>query len=545
MQTEDSVGVADYLAVLHSRRFLAIAIATPIVLFGVVLALALPDVYRSSARFRTASSGIDAVEPGRTELFDQYVMGLADKLLSAETLVPIVRDVDPYPELDGNEFAAAANLRSHIAVDMIQQTVLEPGSGRERTVNTGFLVGVDHPSPEKAAALAGRLTSIFVEQGRADLLDAASNRQTFFAGEAERLRKQIADLEQQLADFKSKNFGRLPESVQANVAGRGRMEQELDGVEREIRTLQQNRIYLAQQLRQAEAGPVSPVSLQQLEAEYARKAAVYAENHPDLIALRRQIDNMRQSGTPSSADPLQAQLEAQRAALAEARQRYSEDHPDVRRMVRDLDALEARIAAGQAAVTTVDTPVVSQLRAQLNSADTQIAGLQTRSAQLRAKLAQLDSQLGATPEVERGYQSLTRGLDTARSQFNEMISRKMNAEVEIAAITSGSADRFKLVAEPTVPGEPTGPKRLGIFVVSLIASVVLSLGAVILAELLDPRIRGVRDIRNVLGTTPLAAVPVIRNSVYQQAVRRRLVAAAGAVLVGMPIVFLAVRLMVD
>jgi len=410
-------------------------------------------------------------------------------------------------------------------------------------INTGFSVSVGSRSPDKAAAIAQRLTSAFVETGRADSLDAANNRLKFFAGEAERLRTSIADLEGQLAEFKSNNFDRLPESLQANVSVRARTEQELETVEREIRTLQQNRVFVEQQLKRAEAGASSAGTLQQLEAEYARKAAIYEENHPDLIALRRQIELLRREGGLSPTDDtLQLKLEERRAALSEARERYSEDHPDVRRLSREIDALETRVAAGETVVANLDTPVAAQLRTQLNSAETQIVGLQSRAVQLRGRLSQLDRQLGATPEVERGYLSLTRGLDTARSQFNEMITRKMDAELELAAIESGSADRFRLVAEAAEPRAPAGPPRLGIVVLSAIMASVLSLGSILLAELLDPKIRGIRGDRRAFGFEPLVAVPVSRNSVYKSGVRRRVITAAGAVLVGVPVVFLAVRI---
>ena len=55
---------------------------------------------------------------------------------------------------------------------------------------------------------------------------------------------------------------------------------------------------------------------------------------------------MRAGGSPTGMS-LRQQLQQQRSILAETRQRYSEDHPDVKRIERNIQSLEARIAVGR------------------------------------------------------------------------------------------------------------------------------------------------------------------------------------------------------
>ena len=120
-------------------------------------------------------------------------------------------------------------------------------------------------------------------------------------------------------------------------------------------------------------------TLRALEDEYAKKAAVYDPNHPDMIALRHQIDAMRSGDLAAGVgSDLEAQLAAQRATLAEMRQRYSEDHPDVKRLERTIQELQARIASGEKDQRTYvsRTPAVVQLETQLNGVETQIAALE-------------------------------------------------------------------------------------------------------------------------------------------------------------------------
>ena len=101
-----------------------------------------------------------------------------------------------------------------------------------------------------------------------------------------------------------------------------------------------------------------------------------------------------------------------RATLAEARQRYGEEYPDVKKLQRDIATLEARIKAGERGDVEMSdgTPVGMQLRTQINAIDSQLASIEAQNAALRAKLAGLEKNVTAAPQVEREYANATRDL---------------------------------------------------------------------------------------------------------------------------------------
>jgi polysaccharide biosynthesis transport protein len=266
-------------------------------------------------------------------------------------------------------------------------------------------------------------------------------------------------------------------------------------------------------LSQAKAASPETANLRALEDEYARKSVQYDQSHPDLIMLRRQIDQARAGGA-SAGMSLKGQLQNQRAILAEARQRYSEDHPDVQRISRNIQALEARIAAGETAdlSASTDSPMAVQVQTQLNATDTQLAALQARAMELRTKLSGLESRMSAAPEVERDYQEVTRDLAGARAKYDELLKRQMDAEVSEAAIAGGTADKFRVKSSPKTPDEPAKPARLAIFIIALVLGLIAAFTSVIMAQLFDQTVRGARDIQDILGVAPLAAVPVIKRS---------------------------------
>jgi len=546
MESKDSsVGLSDYSAALRRRRRLAVCLGLPIFVVAAILAVALPSVYRSTAAFKLKESqATPDPQTGSPDSYaDRYVSVLTEMVLRPDNLNAMLDKVTPpgIPDRDKE----MARLAKGIKVDMVTEKILDPTSGRERAILSGFTVSADSRDPIVAWHAASWLADAFVRVSRDYALAQSSSESKFYASEADRVRDRIAAYEAKLADFKRKNFDQLPETAQANLNVRSQVEQELAATEREIGTVEQNRIFAAQQLQEAQVSN-NGASLAQLQSDYQTKAQTYATDHPDMIALRHQIDALRHGRSVGTDGSLQAQLQAQQAILVEMRQRYSDDHPDVKRVVKNIATLQTRIANGEK-VDTSDaqaSPMVAQLRVQVHALDTQIGALQSRAAELRARRTQLDSHMASTPEVERDYEAITRDLGTAHAQYDQLVNRRMEADVKSASITSGESDKFSLIQTPLLPRQPAQPSRLAIGMLGLIGAIVVGLMGTLLSEALDSTVRGTRDIRIGLSETPLSAIPKIRNSISKRRRSRQAAVAAVSLLVGIPVLYLLVLLVV-
>jgi uncharacterized protein involved in exopolysaccharide biosynthesis len=519
----EAPGLGEYFSILRKRRRLLLLVAGPIVLAGVLAALLLPDVYRSSGLIEIEQSDnargvqsqsindVVARDTDEPQYADQYVQSLGTLVLSEKNLAQLLKVHKLYDDQNVDPHATVQQLRDDIRVDIVTTTILDPESGRERNVVTAFTVSYDNLDPQRAHDGATWLVDAYLKQNRLDREQYASGTAKFFATEAERVRKHVTGLEAQLAEFKSKNIGRLPDLNQANQQVMDRTENEFNNVQMQIQALRRDRVFIMSQLQQAQAAGPETGTLHALEEDYKRKSNLYDPRHPDMIALRRQIEALRAGGS-ATGQSLSAQLQTQRANLAETKQRYSDDHPDVKAIQRNIQALEARIAAGETADRSIaaDSPVAVQLQTQLSATDTQLAALTARATELRAKLTDLEGRMTAAPEVERDYAIVTRDLASARAQYEELLKRQMNAEVSAAAIAGGSADKFRVKAAPATPDEPAKPQRIAIVIIAVMLGVVVGLSAIVVAQILDQTVRGVRDIREILDVAPLSAVPVIR-----------------------------------
>jgi uncharacterized protein involved in exopolysaccharide biosynthesis len=545
MDREKTTEFSDYVNALRSRRRLLLAIWLPIVLVALLLAAALPSEYGSTATFQLKTELNDQTRGDNYA--DRYISGLTGSVLSSPELRAALSRLAPYPQLIKDPGAALKQLQRDLKVEMQTQKILDPLTGLERKINTGFTVTYLNRDPVIAQRVAAWLAEAFSVDSRRAAAMQVLNESRFYAAEAEREQAKIAESEARLADFKERNFDRLPDTTQANFNVKSMTDQELTGVERDLRAQQQNRTFIQQQLQQARAAGVNMDTLRALEDEYQKKSAVYDPNHPDMIALRHQIDAMRAGDlTAGTSSDLEAQLALEEANLSEMRQRYSEDHPDVKRLERTIANQKARIAAGEKdkADPVTRTPAVVQLETQLNGVESQIAALQEQRTELRAKEVNLQGRLQSRPEVELTFDALTRDATTARRLYEQLNNKRTDAGVRAAAIKIGTADQFSLVAPPQVPESPTKPPRLGIALIGLIGGWFLAFTIALAAMALDTTVRGSHDVVALLNIPPIAVVPVIHNAGFARRRRRQLTALAATTLVVVPALYFLIRVAV-
>jgi succinoglycan biosynthesis transport protein ExoP len=538
---------SDYIHAIGRRRALLFAISIPIALLAILLAATLPDVYTSSALVEiddpTTAQSLTDEKRSESSYADQYVQNLKGIVLTDANLRKLNQTHDLYPDLADDESLMLTRMRRDIDVQIVTTPILDPRTGREREVVDAFTLSYDNRVPEKAQKGSQWLVAAFLAEHRRQRQGRASGAAEFYSKEAERLRTQVAKLESKLADFKRANHGQLPELTEVNMSMMDRAENQLTDNNSRMAALRQERVFLAAQLEQSRAQGLDSGSVRTLEDQYSRMRSSYDEAHPDMIALRRQIDSLKYGSSAGAGTSLRSQLNQKRATLAEARQRYGAEHPDIKRLERDIATLDTRIKSGERGDVELSdsTPVGMQLRTQINAIDSQLASLGAQNALLRAKVGGLEKNVTSAPQVEREYATLTRDLTIGREKYEQLLNRMMDAEVREAAIVGGRADEFRLIQSPMLPSIPSKPQRLAILLIGLVAAVVLGLSFTVAAEAFDPKVRGARDVRELLSVSPLVAIPTIRNSRTRRRGAWRVAAATATGLVGVWIVFTALR----
>jgi len=547
-----SPDLSDYLAAIKRRRMLLASVALPILAIATALAIGLPNIYISTGLFTftdatvpgemPANANADAVQRMQEQYRDAYVDSLASTVMSDPSIKDMIQEVPGLVAPGTAMGTAVKEVQRRAQVETVRTPVLDPNTGRNLDIISAFTVTYQSADPEVAAAGAKWLSNAFIEANRQSRLVSARAAEQFYDTQTQVYRQQIAQIESKLAAFKSQNYDQLPGLTNLNMGIMQTTQQQIDALTQQIGALRQNRIFLEQQLATAKNAGQDQGLLAQLQAEYDRKLATYDPDYPDMIALRQQIDLLQEGGGAENSLSLPARLRADEQALAQSRLRYSESFPDVQRLERQIQILKTRIAHGEKyAGNAVGSPAVIELQTQLNANETQTNALQRQSDQMRQQLMQLEGRVEAAPQVERQFKALTLNLQLAQTKYNQLLKYQMDAQLTSQAIASGRSDRIRIVEQPSEPLTPGKPKRTAIAAVGLMLAMLLGLTAVVIAESVDQSVRGSRDIRRVLGLSPLGVIPEIQDWATARRQRLQMVTLTVFVFVGTAVVLMVAR----
>jgi polysaccharide biosynthesis transport protein len=547
-----SLDLSDYLAAIRRRRMLLATIALPIIAISIALAIGLPNIYVSTGLFTftdatvpgemPANANADGIQRLQEQYRDAYVDSLSSTVMGDPSIKQMISQVPGAVAPGTATGVAVKEVQRRAQVETVRTPVLDPNTGRNLDIISAFTVSYESADPAVAASGAKWLSDAFIQANRQSRLVSARAAEQFYDAQTQTYRQQIAQIESKLATFKSQNYDQLPGLTNLNMGIMQTTQQQIDTLTQQIGALRQNRIFLEQQLATAKNAGQDQGLLAQLQAEYDRKLATYDPDYPDMIALRQQIDELQEGGGAANSLSLPAQLRADEQALAQSRLRYSENFPDVKRLERQIAILKTRIAHGeQYAGNAAGSPAVIQLKTQLNANETQTDALQRQSDQMRQQLMQLEGRVAAAPQVERQYKALALNLQLAQTKYDQLLKYQMDAQLTSQAIASGRSDRIRIVEQPSEPLSPGKPKRTAIAAVGLMLAILLGLTAVVIAESVDQSVRGSRDIRRVLGLSPLGVIPEIQDSATARRQRLQMMMLTVCVFVGTAVVLMAAR----
>jgi uncharacterized protein involved in exopolysaccharide biosynthesis len=496
-------------------------VACPILAVILGVGTGLPDVYRSVGVIRI-DQGIRGDDRAMDTYAEYYVETLAGRVFSAENLAAWVEEFELYPDESGwTESRRMNELWSNIDTSIITTPVIDPVSGREREVVTGFNVSYRNRSPMDAYEVANAATQAFLAENRRSLQARGQEQIDHFRQQSAVHRSEIAEVETRIAEFKELNSRKLPELLAVNMNSLERIEREIDETQVEIDNLEQQRVILQASLDQVSSTPDAAVEeLAELQSEYVRLSSVYLDTHPNVVSVRRQIDSISRSVDSAAAIPILREQQVQLSnSLAEALERYSDDHPDVKELRASIEGLDASIAslqreAGSRIIS--DRPATNeayiQLDTQIKAIDAQIDGWNDHIAELRRKRDEYEEAFTQTPQVEREFMELSRDLETAKGLYAETQRELQRAELNFAMTTNSAGEVLMLAQAASVPSAPAWPPRSAITALGFVLAASFGLGIATLREVSSGSIRSSADVFDLCGAPPISLIPVLYNS---------------------------------
>lgn len=510
---------------------------------AILLAVLLPPTYRSGATILIEQQEIpqELVRSAITSFADQRVQVISQRVMTTQNLLSMIDRYHLYPDirLTKPREELMQHMRDDISMKMVSADVIDPRSGHPTQATIAFTVSYQNRSPELALKVANDLTTLYLNENLASRTQLAEQTSAFFAEEANREQAHIVELDKALADFKEKHKDRLPELETLNIQVSDRTELELRDTENRITSLDSQRILLEAQL--AQLSPTALVfsdtgqrimntedRLKALKSQLAGYKARYAPGHPDIVNTEREVAGLQkevdaQDGTSDIA----RELDEAKGQLAQAQEKYSLEHPDVIRLQHMVAELEKSLAAQPASTGLqkqkdhADNPAYIQVKGQLDALTAQRTSELAKRDELQAKLNDYERRLAAAPAVERDFRALARDLDNAQMRYQQIRAKQSDVQISENLETQRKGERFTMIEPPLPPEKPISPNRILILALGLVLSLGAGFGAVVLRDSLDPSVRGINDVRQMLSVAPLAAIPNIVTKAESFRQRRR------------------------
>lgn len=454
-------GFINYIPrILWERKWFVIVPFVLLSVAGIVTALVLPRIYRSSATLLVESQELPStlVTSPINSIIDQRIAKIREQVLSRGDLIALIEQNNLY------EQERRSKPLSSIVTEMQEATKLGAVSGdigggaQQGGTNTiAFTMSYDYADPAKAQAVMQSFVSRFLEIDATTMAAQANNTVDFLQDQSRKLTDQINQIEGQITAIKARNGSTLASGGMVMPANTGSYSAQIAQLQSE------NRQLMAQVQRSGGKDPM----VQQAESALVAARAVFAESHPDVVRAKARLQQAKEiaasQGGSSDSALIQSQIQANNAQIGQLQQYRASD--------------EARAAAGMAA--------------------------QSRAPVLQEQVSQLEAR-----------------ATTLRDQLREVSGNVLRAQNSARMAQEQKGERLSVIDPPSAPDKPVSPNRLLLIGGGIAGGLGLGVVLALALEFLLRPIRGVGQIQS-LGLEPLALVPTFVPDLPPGAKKRR------------------------
>lgn len=217
------------------------------------------------------------------------------------------------------------------------------------------------------------------------------------------------------------------------------------------------------------------------------------------------IANERSTLTSPMVMSLRAELNSVEDQLTQASERLGTSHPTYIALVAHKATLQSQLAKESSAARSLGGTVMSSTEANVGKLD----------ADYRA---QKEKVLGLKPQLDALAQ-LQREVDLRRAQYERAAQRTADLKLQADVSEAGLVP----LGDAAVSGTPTWPNKPLILAVGLVAGLALGILAAVFTEMLSRRVRGPEDLAHASKVTVLAViantVPVSKSSWLRRLLR--------------------------
>jgi len=482
---EHEMSPNDYLAVLKRRKWSLVLPAVIVMLISAAVALILPPVYKSVSTILIEEQEIpdNFVTSTVTSYAEQRLQSIHQRIMSTSRLLEIITRLDLYKDLREKATTEEVidKMREDISLDYISAEVVDRKTGRPATATIAFTLSYESKeNPATVQKVANILASLFLEENLQVRERQAMEATSFLADEQKKVKKNLDDIEQKIAQFKQEHINELPEVLQVNLQSR--------------HNVQTSKERLSEQLR----------SLKEREGALMSELA--------NLSPKMEMEDLKR-------------LESLKLELNRLETRFTDQYPDVIKTKEEIGKLTRKIASNDKnnSGKLPDNPAYISLSSQLASVQAEIKSVKRQDDDLQKNEDNLNKWIDATPGVEETYNALLSERRNKQAKFDDLSQKLMEANVAYGLEKDQKGERFTLIDPARLPEKPDKPNRLAILLIGIVLGMGAGVAWAALREFSDQSVRKPEILASETSFPVLASIPRIScaEDMQQHKHRRR------------------------
>lgn len=414
---------------------------------------------------------------------------ITQQILSRTRLLHIIDQFSLYGK--DRQHSAPDDLVERMRKDIEIELVRSP----DRQELTSFNIYYSASDPHTAQQVTSELTNLFISENLEVRQQQSENTTRFLENQLEETRNELTQQEQKVREFKDKYLGQLPGQLQTNLQILSGLQNQLQTEEDGLNRAKQQNVYLESLLNQYhtiqrtnKGGDGVPVGLPALDQELDRLknqladlSSRYTDRHPDVRKLKEQIAKTEQLKAKIAAD---LNSKASDATAEGASGGNAKDYTDL-----------------------ANASPMFQMQSQLKANQTEIANRQRSIQQLQARIADYQSRLNQEPVREQQLADLTRGYDQSKADYDSLLKKKNESELATSLEHQQQGEHFRVLDPPNLPLKPDSPNRLKLLGIGLLVGTVLGVGLSAGTEMADDRVHGGKELKKLLPADVMVEIP--------------------------------------
>jgi succinoglycan biosynthesis transport protein ExoP len=508
--------VEDYIDILRRHKGWILGPLFAALVASVVVAFLWPDTYVSTSTIRVVPPQIsENIVPTNVNIDIQgRVNSLVQLILNRATLTNIINTKNLYKKererLPLDDIIETMRTKD-IRVIPVLQSLNAQSSGR-RDQYPAFEIRFSYSNRFVAQQVTADLVARFLEENVRETLSGSNGATQFLVDQRNMAKKKLDGIEQKLSEFRTKNLGRLPEEQQSNYQQLTQMNAQMLNLNTAMNRVNQEKLLYENQLR------IYRERLQTLKDPNTNDQVVQQRN--EKLAEK---------------DSEIAQLEN---FLTQARQRYTETHPDVVRFAgllatakkqRETLAKADENKKPEAPAPRAPSPqftreqrdldeAIQKVQAMIQAKDLEMEDYKKQSAGLDKSIKGYQSRIEGIPVGIREADELIRERDLAKRDYESLDTSVSKSTMSTAVANQQQGERLEQLDPPTLPMTHTDPKRPMIIAIGSGLGLVLGLCLAGAREMKDTALKNLKDVRAYTQLPVLGSIPLLENDLV---VRRR------------------------